>query len=42
MTTLVDPYTSASLAVTNMYAYSRLDAKLIQSEALAVLSNPAS
>ena len=41
MTTLVDPYTSAASAVTNMYAYSRLDAKIIQSEALAVISNPA-
>jgi len=41
MTTLVDPYTSAGSAVTNMYAYSRLDAKIVQSEALSVISNPA-
>jgi len=42
MTTLVDPYTGAATATTNMYAYSRLDAKIVQSEALAVISNPAS
>ncbi len=41
MTTLVDPYTGAGTATTNMYAYSRLDAKIVQSEALSVISNPA-
>lgn len=41
MNVLVDPYTSAANAVTNMYAYSRLDSKIIHSEAFSVYGNPA-
>lgn len=41
MSVLVDPYTGAGTATTNMYAYSRLDAKIVQSEALSVIGNPA-
>jgi HK97 family phage major capsid protein len=41
MNVLVDPYTSAANAVTNMYAYSRLDSKIIHQEAFSVYGNPA-
>lgn len=41
MNMLVDPYTSAGSAVTNMYAYSRLDSKITQNEAFAIFGNPA-
>jgi HK97 family phage major capsid protein len=42
MTTLVDPYTSAASAVTNMYAYSRLDSKIVHNEAFSCLGEAAS
>lgn len=42
MNMLVDPYTSAGTAVTNMYAYSRLDAKVTNLEAFSVLAEAAS
>lgn len=41
MNMLVDPYTSAGTATTNMYAYSRLDSKIIHTEAFAIFGNPA-
>ena len=42
MNVLVDPYTSAASAVTNMYAYSRLDSKVVQGEAFSVIACAAS
>lgn len=41
MNVLVDPYTGAGTATTNMYAYSRLDSKIIHTEAFSVYGNPA-
>ena len=42
MNVLVDPYTNAASAVTNMYAYSRLDSKVVQGEAFSVIACAAS
>lgn len=41
MNVLVDPYTSAASAVTNMYAYSRMDSKVTQTEAFSIIADPA-
>ncbi len=42
MNVLVDPYTDAAQAVTNMYAYSRLDSKATQLEAFSLIACAAS
>lgn len=42
MNVLVDPYTSAGSAVTNMYAYSRLDSKVMHAEAFSMIACAAS
>ena len=42
MNVLVDPYTGAGSALTNMYAYSRLDSKVTNLEAFSVLAEAAS
>ena len=42
MNMLVDPYVDAAKAITNMYAYSRLDSKITVQEAFSVLGNSAS
>ena len=41
MNMLVDPYVDASKALTNIYAYSRLDSKITVQDAFSVLGNPA-
>jgi HK97 family phage major capsid protein len=42
MNMLVDPYVDAAKALTNIYAYSRLDSKITTQEAFSVLGNSAS
>ena len=41
ITMLTDPYTSAANAVTNMYAYSRMDSKVTQTEAFSLIADAA-
>jgi HK97 family phage major capsid protein len=41
MNVLVDPYTAAATATTNMYAYSRLDSKATQLEAFSLIADAA-
>lgn len=41
MNMLVDPYVDAAKAITNIYAYSRLDSKITVQEAFSVFGNPA-
>ena len=41
MSVLVDPYTSAGSALTNMYAYSRMDSKVTNLDAFSIIADPA-